>query len=86
MSRYVDADKFKDFMNISFDSVGLMVPVSASLVREIKEYVKKQIDEQPTADVVPKEKYDRLLENATILADEVQKYEKMFEAMGGVKK
>lgn len=40
----------------------------------------------PTADVVPKEKYDKLLENATILADAVRKYEKMFEQKKEVEK
>ena len=48
MSRYIDADKFKEFMDMTCDAGGLMYPV----VREIKEYVKKQIDGQPTADVV----------------------------------
>lgn len=33
------------------------------------------IDELPTADVVEKEKWDRLLENSIILAEAVQKYQ-----------
>lgn len=33
------------------------------------------VHEQPTADVVGKERYDRLLENANILADAVRKYQ-----------
>lgn len=41
MARYIDADKFKDF-------VDMMYPVA----KQIKEYFKKQIDMQPTADVV----------------------------------
>lgn len=36
---------------------------------------KKKIDDMPTADVVGKERYDRLLENANILADAVRKYQ-----------
>lgn len=47
MSRYIDADAFKDFMDMTCDAGGLMYPV----VKEIKEYVKKQIDGQPTANV-----------------------------------
>lgn len=47
MSKYIDADKFKDFMDMTCDAGGLMYPV----VMEIKEYVKKQIDGQPPADV-----------------------------------
>ena len=35
----------------------------------------KKLEEQPTADVVDKERYDRLLENATIIAEALNKYQ-----------
>ena len=36
---------------------------------------KVAINEQPTADVVDKERYDRLLENATIISKALKKYQ-----------
>ena len=36
---------------------------------------KVAINEQPTADVVDKERYDRLLENATIISEALKKYQ-----------
>ena len=39
------------------------------------------LEKQPTADVVSKEKYERLLENANILAEAVNKYQKMCEGV-----
>ena len=38
--------------------------------------LKIKFDEEPAADVVSKEKYDRLFEHATILEDTVRKYQK----------
>lgn len=47
--RYIDADLFKKNMDNTCDMGGLMYPV----VNAIREYVKNQIDTQPTADVKP---------------------------------
>lgn len=40
-----------------------------------KESLKEALSRVPTADVVDKERYDRLLENATIIADALNKYQ-----------
>lgn len=62
MSRYIDAEK-----------------IEYHEVFEGDEFVRvaygDDIDEFPTADVVEKEKWDRLLENSIILAGAVQKYQ-----------
>lgn len=66
MSRYIEADTYRKKWADIFDS---------AYGDSCCEMFKKSIDEQPTADVVEKEKWDRLLENSIILADAVQKYQ-----------
>lgn len=60
MPRYIDADALKQrIMNNWY---------TASEISD-------DIDAEPTADVVEKERYDRLLENATIISDALNKYQ-----------
>lgn len=66
MSRYINADSYRAKWADIFDS---------AYGDSCCEMFKKSIDEQPTADVVKKEKWDRLLENSIILAEAVQKYQ-----------
>lgn len=66
MSRYIDADDYRKKWADIFDS---------AYGDSCCEMFKKSIDEQPTADVVPKDKYDRLLISATKLAEAVRVYQ-----------
>ena len=76
MSRYIDADAYKNvFEKLRHRGIS---PQS----RDVK-ILRNYLDEFPTADVVRKEKYDelndryhRLLESANILADAVRDYER----------
>ena len=63
MSRYIDADALIE----KFDKI--------FLGNNPRGVIRVTIENAPTADVMPKEKYDRLLENATILAKAVRKYQ-----------
>lgn len=85
MSRYIDADKlFLNFNDWAFaespDERHSNVPeysehkIHEMIYRTINEAM-SAIEQQPTADVVEKEKWNRLLENSIILADAVQKYQ-----------
>ena len=47
--RLIDADKFKDEMQYVCDAGGWLEPVT----KAVTEYVKKQIDAQPTVDAQP---------------------------------
>ena len=84
MSRYIDADlvheKYDKYANDNVGGRGNGKTLAQFLV---------WIDEQPTADVVSKEKYDelndryhRLLESANILADAVRDYERREDDKG----
>ena len=70
MNRYINADKLKH--NWLFRG-------------KDGEPYRATIDEQPTADVVPKERYDRLLENANILSETVSEYQEKIEIERGEK-
>lgn len=66
MARYIDADALAKYINSlsthplnEWDTQGVLMA----------------IDKQPTADVVDKEKYDRLLENSIIIAEALNKYQ-----------
>lgn len=49
MTRLIDADKFKDSMKYVCDAGGWLEPVT----KAVTEYVKKQIDAQPTVEAQP---------------------------------
>lgn len=70
MSRYIDADALiqhiENLQNINSEDDCFCGNLQA---------FKSILNFQPTADVVEKEKWDRLLENSIILADAVQKYQ-----------
>lgn len=53
--RLIDADVFKDSMDYICDAGGWLQPVT----KAVTEYVKKQIDAQPTVDAVPWEFLER---------------------------
>ena len=49
MAKLIDAGKFKDEMQYVCDAGGWLEPVT----KAVTEYVKKQIDAQPTVDAIP---------------------------------
>ena len=49
MAKLIDANKFKDEMQYVCDAGGWLEPVT----KAVTEYVKKQIDAQPTVDAIP---------------------------------
>ena len=65
MERYIDANALINRIVFHTD-----------LPQNVKEAFEDEINAELTADVVSKEKYDKLLENATILANAVYKYRK----------
>ena len=65
MPRYIDADALMKKLN--------EYPIGQTIVQRYN--IDGFIEAFPTADVVEKERYDRLLENANILADAVRKYQ-----------
>ena len=67
MPRYIDADALKQ-------GVGSFSPVKYTYEYGLVITV-EDIDSAPTADVVEKEQYDRLLENATIISEALNKYQ-----------
>lgn len=77
MSRYIDADlihkQYDKYANHTLGGRGH----GKALARFLQ-----LIDEQPTADVVPKERYDRLLESAIILSDALREYQEDAEMKG----
>lgn len=72
MSRYIDADALRHRVLYWADSKNLQGNHEQA---KAFNYCLCMIDDTPTADVVKKEKWDRLLENSIILADAVQKYQ-----------
>lgn len=62
MPRYIEADRFKMWLQENY------------VLYDGDRYF-NDIDAQPTADVVEKERYDRLLENATIMAEALDEYQ-----------
>ena len=62
MPRYIDAERFKLWLQENY------------VMYDGDRYF-NDIDAQPTADVVDKERYDRLLENSIIIADALRKYQ-----------
>jgi hypothetical protein len=66
---YIDRDKLKDDIAVLFER-------NEELIDEwLANCVDDVIDEQPTADVVEKELYNRLLEDATIMAEALKEYQ-----------
>lgn len=65
MPRYIDAEKIP------------YTDLNADMHSKVRVYVafKERIDKVPTADVVPKELYDKLLKNSIILAAALSKYQ-----------
>lgn len=68
MSKYIDADPLIEFIDMGHHRNPLELCYSEQDVVDM-------IESRPTADVVKKEKWDRLLENSIILAEAVQKYQ-----------
>lgn len=66
MSRFIDADRI-DWR--------LITPTNATTAEENMIYqARKLVESQPTADVVPRETYRRLLEDAKIISDSFDEY------------
>ena len=61
MARYIDADEF--------------VKRVIQYPRQSTKTIGLALADTPTADVVEKERYDRLLENATIISEALNKYQ-----------
>ena len=79
MSNFIDTDRI-DWR--------VIIPTNATIAEENMIYqARKLVAQQPTADVVSKEKYDelneryhRLLESANILSEAVKEYERREDA------
>ncbi len=84
MSRFIDADAFKwEMYQAAFESdTDLQRWDSGCWIRY--KLFEEILNKQQTADVVPKEKFLKLLENANILADAVREYQRLYESEEGV--
>lgn len=79
MSRYIDADKLLERMLDLFsptEQTNVAMSIPDWLVRE---EVGDLIKNTPTADVVPREKYDRIMKCAIELSKAVSEYERKYE-------
>ena len=65
MARYINADALMKKLNED--------PIGQTIVQRYN--IDGFIEAFPTADVVEKERYDRLLENATIISEALNKYQ-----------
>ena len=68
MSRYIDADTFDDTVQMLNERGWHITNIDYKRMDRV-------LFEMPTAYVVEKEKWDRLLENSIILAEAAQKYQ-----------
>lgn len=78
MNRYINsADALHTLKHLAYETaLNQHDPYVADVFEDIaKNRLETWVNLIPTADVVEKERYDRLLENANILADAVRKYQ-----------
>lgn len=78
MSRYINsADALNTLKHLAYEtSLNQHDPYVADVFEDIaKNRLETWVDLIPTADVVEKERYDRLLENSTIIAAALSKYQ-----------
>ena len=68
MPRYIDADYLDELIT-------QLIKEGRNITRNDYKMIDSILFEFPTADVVDKERYDRLLENSTIIADALSKYQ-----------
>lgn len=86
MSRYIDAELalltikkrlYETALNNVLDGDGIVSIVYEEIA---KNRLKIWIDEVPTADVVEKERFKRVLENSSILAESLKEYQNLAES------